>query len=165
MDKVLAKKTQIIEDVIAYIIQNGMTDIGLRKLAEVSGTSDRMLIYYFETKDALLGQVLHTIASNFTLQLDAVVGAEQQTAQELRDRILSLSDDPAFYPVIQLWFELVGLAARGQQPYAENARAIAANWLQWIEDKLVDTQKAEAISLFAEIEGKLLFKTVGLDVG
>ncbi|MBI1297837.1 hypothetical protein GC175_23120 [bacterium] len=70
-----------------------------------------------------------------------------------------------FFRVIQLWFELVDLAARGQQPYAENAQAIAVNWLQWIEDKLEDGQKEQATSLFAEIEGRLLLKIVGSDVG
>lgn len=164
MDKVTAKKVQIIQDLIDYIMQNGMTDIGLRKLANVAGTSDRMLIYYFDTKDALIGQVLKTIAANFTLQLDSLLGEEKQTAEKLRMQFLALSDNPEFYPVIQLWFEVVGLAARGQEPYAENATAIAANWLNWIESKLEDSQKDQSIGIFAELEGRLLLKIVGLDV-
>jgi hypothetical protein len=77
--------------------------------------------------------------------------------------LLSLSSTPQFYAVIQLWFEVIGLAARGQEPYAEQAKAIAANWLKWISSRLEDSQPEQALSLFAELEGRLLLKMVGID--
>lgn len=163
MDKVTAKKAEILQRLTHYLIENGVADIGLRKLAEVAGTSDRMLIYYFATKDALIGQVLQTIAANFAAQLDAVLGQEKRNADELLTALLSLSNTPQFYAVIQLWFEVVGLAARGQEPYASNATAIAATWLQWIESRLADGQTEQALSLFATLEGRLLLKVVGID--
>lgn len=162
MDKVTAKKAQIIQQITHYVVENGLDDIGLRKLAEVAGTSDRMLIYYFETKDALIGQVLYNIAANLAAQLDALLGQEKRTTALLLSELLSLGATPQFYPIIQLWFEIIGLAARGQEPYAENAAAIAANWLKWIESRLEDSQAEQAMSLFAELEGRLLLKIVGL---
>lgn len=163
MDKVTAKKAEIIQAITHHLIENGVTDIGLRKLAEVAGTSDRMLIYYFETKDALIGQVLQTIVANLAAQLDALLGQEKRTADELLTALLALSSTPPFNAVIQLWFEVVGLAARGQEPYAANATAIAVTWLQWIESRLVDGQTEQALSLFAALEGRLLLKLVGID--
>lgn len=161
-DKVTTKKAQILQQITQYLLANGMADSGLRKLAEVAGTSDRMLIYYFETKDALIGQVLHDIAANLAVQLDAVLGDEQRTADTLQQELLALSAVPQFYAVIQLWFEVIGLAARGQQPYAANATALARNWLGWIEQRLPADQAAQATALFAELEGRLLLKIVGL---
>lgn len=163
MDKVTAKKAEILQRITHYLIENGVADIGLRKLAEVAGTSDRMLIYYFATKDALIGQVLQTIVANLAAQLDALLGQEKRTADELLTALLSLSSTPPFYAVIQLWFEVVGLAARGQEPYASNATSIAATWLQWIESRLVNEQTAQALTLFAALEGRLLLKLVGVD--
>lgn len=162
MDKVTIKKAQIVQQVMQYMIENGVSDIGLRKLAEVAGASDRMLIYYFETKDALIGQVLHTIAANFALQLDAVLGQDKRNPDTLLRELLALSSIPQFYLVIQLWFEIIGLAARGQEPYAENATAIAATWLKWIESRLEDAQAEQALSLFAALEGRLMLKIVGI---
>lgn len=162
MDKVTAKKAEIIQAITHYLIEKGVADIGLRKLADVAGTSDRMLIYYFETKDALIGQVLQTIVAHLAAQLDVLLGQEKRTADELLTALLSLSSTPPFNAVIQLWFEVVGLAARGQEPYATNATAIAATWLQWIESRLVDGQTEQALSLFAMLEGRLLLKLVGI---
>lgn len=160
MDKVTAKKAQIIEQITHYLIANGMADIGLRKLAEVAGTSDRMLIYYFETKDALIGQVLQTIAAGFTAQLDALLGQQQRPAQVLRTELLALGSAPHFQAVIQLWFEVVGLAARGQEPFATNAQAIAESWFAWLEGRLAETERDQALAIFAEIEGRLMLRVI-----
>ncbi len=163
MDKVAAKKAQIIQQITHYIMENGMSDTGLRKLAEVAGTSDRMLIYYFETKDGLIGQVLHSIAANLAAQLDAALGQDKRTSAVLLTELLSLSNIPQFYSIIRLWFEVIGFAAREQEPYAKYATAIATNWLQWIEDRLLASQTEQAVALFAELEGRLMLKIVGID--
>lgn len=163
MNKVELKKAQIIQNVIQHMIDHGLSDVGLRTLAKVAGTSDRMLIYYFETKDALLGEALHAIAANLTSQLDALLGQHQRSAETLLAELLTLSSSPQFRVVIQLWFEVVGLAVRGQEPYAVNATAIGNNWLQWIERRLETSQRGEAAALFAELEGRLMMALIGLD--
>jgi AcrR family transcriptional regulator len=160
MDKVTAKKAQIIEQITHYLIAHGMADIGLRKLADVAGTSDRMLIYYFETKDALIGQVLEAIAAGFTTQLDALLGQHPRSANVLRAELLALGSTAQFQVVIQLWFEVVGLAARGQEPFATNAAAIAENWFAWMESRLVEVERDQALALFAEIEGQLMLRVI-----
>lgn len=66
--------------------------------------------------------------------------------------------------ISQLWFEVVGLAARGQEPYAVNATAIATSWLQWIESRLENPQAGEATALFAELEGRLMIKLIGVNL-
>lgn len=164
MNKVTVKKQQIIQQVTQHLIENGLSDVGLRTLAAVAGTSDRMLIYYFGTKDTLIGQVLQAIASNFAMQLDSVLGEHQRSAETLIAELLKLSDAPQFNMTVQLWFEIVGLAARGQEPYAENATAIANNWIQWIQNRLANPQAGQAIAVFAELEGKLMLKIIGVDL-
>ena len=163
MNKVTVKKAQIIQRATQHMIEQGLSDVGLRTLAKVAGTSDRMLIYYFETKDALISEALHAIAENLARQLDSVLGQHQRSAETLLAELLRLSHSPQFMLVIRLWFEAVGLAARGQEPYAANAAAIANNWLQWIQSRLEHSQKEEAMALFAELEGRLMIKLIGLD--
>ncbi|MEM7031744.1 MAG: TetR/AcrR family transcriptional regulator [Chloroflexota bacterium] len=164
MNKVAIKKQQVIQQVTQYLIENGLSDMGLRKLAAVADTSDRMLIYYFGTKDELMEQVLHSIASGFTAQLDAILGQHQRQADTLIGELLILSDSREFSPFIRLWFEVVGFAARGRSPYAKNATAIATNWLAWIESRLENPRPNQAIAVLAEVEGKLMLKLLGLAV-
>jgi AcrR family transcriptional regulator len=158
MDKVEAKKQQIIAQVTQYMVDNGLAELGLRRLAEVAGTSDRMLIYYFDTKDALIGTVLQSIAANLALQFDAALGTRQRDAKTLLAELLMLGAVPPFDAIIRLWFEVVGLAARGRSPYAENAAAIAQNWMAWIQQRLDDADADQAANVFIELEGTLLLK-------
>lgn len=163
MDKLTAKKAEIIQQVMHYFVEDGLSDIGLRKLAAVADTSDRMLIYYFKTKDALVGEVLHTVAANLARQLDSALGQHERTPDVLLQELLALSHTPKFNLVTRLWFEVIGLAARGEEPYASNATAIAHNWLQWIASRLEDSYADQAETLFAELEGRLMLSILGIN--
>ncbi|WP_369028198.1 TetR/AcrR family transcriptional regulator, partial [Nocardia farcinica] len=55
-----AKRTELLAAVVRYIAEHGLADLSLRPLAAELGTSSRMLIYYFETKENLLVQALAT---------------------------------------------------------------------------------------------------------
>ncbi|MFE3657201.1 TetR/AcrR family transcriptional regulator [Streptomyces sp. NPDC059165] len=54
----LAKRRELLDRVHAYVIRNGLSDLSLRPLARAVGTSDRMLLYYFGTKERLVTEVL-----------------------------------------------------------------------------------------------------------
>ncbi|GCE44139.1 transcriptional regulator, TetR family [Rhodococcus wratislaviensis] len=61
-----AKRTQLLADVVGYIAEHGLADLSLRPLAAELGTSSRMLIYYFGTKEELLVQALATQHPGFS---------------------------------------------------------------------------------------------------
>ena len=52
------KKQALLDRITAYVLEHGLGDLSLRPLADALGTSGRMLIYYFGTKDALVVDVL-----------------------------------------------------------------------------------------------------------
>lgn len=54
----LGKRADLLRRVREYVIHNGLADLSLRPLAKALGTSDRMLLYYFGTKDRLVAEAL-----------------------------------------------------------------------------------------------------------
>lgn len=52
------KRTELLADVVDYIGMHGLDDLTLRPLAAALGTSSRMLIYYFESRENLIVQAL-----------------------------------------------------------------------------------------------------------
>ena len=160
MSKAETKKQMAIERIIAYLLQEGLHKTGIRQLADAAGTSDRMLIYYFGSKDALLNQVLSAIADDVMVQLDALLGTHQRTPSDLLAEATAVMMNDAFEPAVSLWFELVGLAARGEEPYLSNAQTFADNWIQWIESRLIDPSREEARDLYGHIEGRLMLKII-----
>ncbi|MGX1887134.1 TetR/AcrR family transcriptional regulator [Streptomyces sp. NPDC055287] len=54
----LGKREDLLRRVREYVIHNGLADLSLRPLAKALGTSDRMLLYYFGSKDRLVAEAL-----------------------------------------------------------------------------------------------------------
>lgn len=155
MSKVEQKKIQIIQ----YIVENGLLNgMGIRSLAKVAGTSDRMLIYYFGSKDELINQALYVIASGVVYQLDGLLGTHKRLGVQLLAECTAVVSHEGFKPAVQLWFELVGLSVRQQEPYASNARQLAQNWIDWVESRLEEPHEGEAADLYAHLQGRLMLK-------
>tara|TARA_R110001606_G_scaffold193076_1_gene340807 strand:- start:719 stop:1219 length:501 start_codon:yes stop_codon:yes gene_type:complete len=162
MSKTLDKRQMIVGLLEAYILANGLTGIGIRELAKAAGTSDRMLLYYFETRDELIDAIFMSIANNMEVQLSLLLGEHKRTASVLLEELTMMGRSQEFMPSIRLWFELLGLAARGQEPYRSNATRIGRNWLRWIEGKLEKRQVHQAEELFATLEGRFLLHLIGV---
>ncbi|MFG2991842.1 TetR/AcrR family transcriptional regulator [Streptomyces sp. NPDC048257] len=54
----LGKRADLLRRVREYVIRNGLAGLSLRPLAKALGTSDRMLLYYFGSKDRLVAEAL-----------------------------------------------------------------------------------------------------------
>jgi AcrR family transcriptional regulator len=52
------RKAEILRDATDYVLEHGLSDLSLRPLASALGTSGRMLIYYFGSKDQLIVDIL-----------------------------------------------------------------------------------------------------------
>lgn len=52
------RETELLELAYAYVIQHGLADMSLRPLAKAIGSSPRVLLYLFESKEALIRALL-----------------------------------------------------------------------------------------------------------
>ncbi|MFE9867147.1 TetR/AcrR family transcriptional regulator [Streptomyces sp. NPDC005506] len=53
-----AKRADLLRRIRGYVLRNGLTGLSLRPLARELGTSDRMLLYYFGTKERMVAEAL-----------------------------------------------------------------------------------------------------------
>ena len=165
MNKYDLKRQALIDAAAAHLLRKGLANSGLRALAGAANTSDRMLVYYFGSKEALINQSLGLISDGLTGQLDQLLAEAEYTADSLFQALMAQGTNPVFLPTLRVWFELVGLAVRGEQPYAGKAREIAGRWIQWIEQKLSAAERHLAADLFARLEGHLVLALLGTSGG
>ena len=156
------KKTLFAARVAEFLLRDGMKDKGIRSLARAAGTSDRMLIYYFGTKDQLIEHSLEFIVSQLASTLDDALGTKRRSAAKLTKQLIELDTSPELTPTVQLWFEIVGLAARGVEPYKTKSVEIATTWLTCIESRLPAKEAHKTNDVFATLEGHLLLHVIGL---
>src|SRR5438105_12109833 len=55
------RKTLLLDQAIDYVAAHGISALSLRELASAIGTSHRMLIYHFGSKEGLLIAIVHEV--------------------------------------------------------------------------------------------------------
>jgi AcrR family transcriptional regulator len=119
-------RNRLLAAAVAIARQDGIADLSLRELASAIGTSHRMLLYHFGSREGLLAAV--------TL---AVEQAERDTLQDLgalraddARRFWAHYADPGLWPQERLFFELYVHALRGRPGTEGFLEHVVTGWLE-----------------------------------
>lgn len=121
---------------VAWFAANGVGETSLRTLATAVGTSHRMLIYHFGSREGLLGAVVESVEQGERAML-ARLRQEHEDPYAAGEAFWEHVADAAstFAP---LFFELSGHAMQGQ-PWAQSLREwLAHGWTAALTDLWVD---------------------------
>ena len=144
-----------------HVLTHGLSTASLRPMAKTAGTSDRMLIYHFGSKDALIGELLAHLASRMAAGLDLALPSERfDPEQELVTRILTIMRADEFRPYGRVWLEIVAGAARGIPAYRDAGHGIILVFLDWLAPRHPEGRDGAARTLTL-IEGSLVMEAVG----
>ncbi len=153
---------------VEHVLRNGASGLSLRPLAAALGTSDRMLLYYFGSREHLLETVLDLVGEGLVEALSDAIPSGRSNPSVLLQAVWSTARDPAVQPVLRLYVEVLGQAAAQVAPFPAAARRVAHRWLDWVQDR-VDVPAAErqeaAAALLAAVDGLLVLDlAVGSEV-
>ncbi len=154
-------KQALLSDLAEHVLEYGLNNASLRPMAAAAGTSDRMLIYHFGSKDALIVSVLEHLAARMEVGLDAALPAERfETESALIARVMERMRSKAFRPYTRVWLEIVAAAAQGNDAHLEAGRAIIDLYLDWLSVRHPEGAAGAAKALTI-IEGCLVMDAVG----
>jgi AcrR family transcriptional regulator len=120
----------LLEGAIDYVAHNGITDLSLRRLAGALGTSHRMLIHHFGSKEGLWVAIVHEVERRQRAILaDLVPNAGVPVAEAMRAWWRHISD-PSLWPNERLFFELYGQAIQGRPHTVAMLDGIIEDWLE-----------------------------------
>lgn len=114
------RRRELLEGALVYISEHGLVDLSLRPLAEALGTSSRMLIHYFGTKEELLIRAFTLRRTDLRTMLDVVVDLPG-----LRRAVmdywyaLAVGDEVVESRVL---LQILGAACANAEPYATYAK-------------------------------------------
>ena len=115
----------MLQAMVAHVLQHGIAEASLRPLAKAAGTSDRMLIYHFGSKERLISAILTGIAEMFGIMLDTQFAATRAPSRQTSlAKVAAITRDPAMRPVMRVWMQVLAAAAAGQTAYLATGGAI-----------------------------------------
>jgi AcrR family transcriptional regulator len=131
-------KAQLLSAAIAHLAEHGLTGATLRSIAGAIGTSHRMLIYHFGSRDGLLLAVTRAVEDEQRAALDALAADRDTSVAELTRRTWERVADPRLHPHSRLFFELYGRAVQGDPAAAPMLAWAVPAWLDRLTALLVD---------------------------
>lgn len=114
---------------VDFIAQRGISDLSLRELAGAIGTSHRMLIHHFGSKQGLWVEVIKAVEAQQRAALaDVMPDPAADPAAAMRTWWAHISD-PGLWPNERLFFEVYGQALQGRPGTEHLLEGIVDNWL------------------------------------
>jgi AcrR family transcriptional regulator len=126
-----------------HVARNGVGDLSLRGLAAVLGTSHRMLIYHFGSREGLLIEVIRAVEQQQREALQAML-AEEGTPEEIARRMWRRLADPSLWPNERLFFEIYAQALQGSPHALPLLDGIVDTWVEPLTRIAVEEGRPEA---------------------
>jgi AcrR family transcriptional regulator len=154
-------REEILAGALATTFEVGLSQLTYGRVAKHLGINDRVVVYYFPTKDDLVSEVLLAVGIELQATLAPAFAEPAADHLELLARTWPIVADDAADAVFALFFEANGLAAAGRSPYDSLVPQLVEAWIDWAAQHLEGTpaeRRVEAATAIAVIDGLLLLR-------
>jgi AcrR family transcriptional regulator len=107
-------RDRLLQQTIAYVSRQGVADLTLRTLAGALGTSHRMLIYHFGSKEGLLAAVVAELERGHRELLAELMADPDMTVPALARQLWRRVSAPEMWPFARLFFEVYAHGTQGR---------------------------------------------------
>ena len=155
-------RERLLAGAMEYVSRHGVGEISLRGLAAALGTSHRMLLYHFGSREALLIEVIRTVEEQQRMALAAILREEADAPPaEIMRRMWARVADPALWPNERLFFEVYAQALQGSPHALPLLDGIVDAWVEPLAalvapGRPAEEARAEARLGVAVVRGLLL---------
>jgi AcrR family transcriptional regulator len=129
------RRAKLLDEIVDYILSNGLAGLSLRPLAAGVNTSPRMLLYFFGSKEQLISDALAQIR----LRQQADFGRALAGSGRRRERLLrawSAWSSPKMAKFWRFCFGVYGLAFQNPKQFAVFLEQFIGDWLPPFEQAL-----------------------------
>jgi AcrR family transcriptional regulator len=122
-------RDELLERIVGEVATNGLADRSMRELAAGVGSSHRMLLYHFGSRDGLVAAI---VAATEAAQREALreLATETDSPADLVRALWARVSAPELRPFVRLFFET--LATQARTPGA--ATDPTSDWLDTVHD-------------------------------
>ncbi|MEU8789184.1 TetR/AcrR family transcriptional regulator [Streptomyces sp. NPDC048643] len=144
-----AKRRDLLDRVRDYLVRNGLADLSLRPLARALGTSDRMLLYYFGTKERMVAEALaldERRPLRHSQELLAGAGSPRDPARIRRfmEDVWQRLRTPDLHAALPLYLEIMAASLLRSDRYGPVMRNVLTEWTTLLSSAFRDLGMAEA---------------------
>jgi AcrR family transcriptional regulator len=128
------RRDALLDAATDHVLGHGLIGLTLRPVAAAIGTSDRMLIYHFESRDALVSAIVTRASERARATLGAL-----PAATDVRSAVNQLWAAYLTEPLsscLDVYVQAAATGLIGREPYLSDARASNDRWVAELGDYL-----------------------------
>lgn len=123
-------RTKLLEALLEYAAASGLANASLREIADGVGTSHRMLIHHFGSKDGVLVAVVAEMERRQQAALTELAESPAIAAPDGLWSVWQRWSDPGLVPFERLFFELYGQAITGKPWAVRLLDGVVDDWIE-----------------------------------
>jgi AcrR family transcriptional regulator len=143
-------KEKLLAAVVDVALADGIADKSLRSIAAAAGTSHRMLIHHFGSREGLLVEVIRAVEARQRAALAGLDAGSREMSAELADRFWKHLRSPDLAPQERLFFEVYGQALQGREWAQPLLDGIVEDWVgpvaAMLEESGITPQTARTVA-------------------
>jgi AcrR family transcriptional regulator len=159
-----ARRDEVLELAYRYVLERGMSGLSLRPLAAAVGSSPRVLLFLFGSKDGLVRALLARARADELERLDRVrASSEERDLVEVAAAVWRWLVADEHRPLLRLWAEGYARSlVEPDGPWADFARGTVEDWLELLGSaqqpavRVTEAGIAERTLALAVLRGALL---------
>lgn len=131
----MGRREDMLEAAADFVLEEGLIGLSLRPMAAAMGTSDRMLLYHFGSKDQLVAEVMRASTHRAVAAVQAL-----PAAPDVRTAVLHLWEATLRSPLDRcqrVYVEASALGLLGREPHASAVREANEQWTAALAAHLV----------------------------
>jgi AcrR family transcriptional regulator len=131
----VSRHEELLDQVTDHVLEHGLIGLTLRPLAAAIGTSDRMLIYHFGNRDALVSAVVANAGDRSVACVDALPGAP--SVRSAVNRLWAAYGEEPLNSCLDVYVQAAASGLFGSEPYLSEARTSNQRWAEALRRYLV----------------------------
>jgi AcrR family transcriptional regulator len=146
-----ARRAELLDRAVDYVCHNGLGELSLRPLAKAIGSSPRVLLYYFGSKEALVVEIVGRGRARQRAMM-AQLKLSSNSPREVARALWLEWSKPEWEPLTRLSFEVYTLALSDPSRFPGFLEGSIGEWLE----ALRGCTKTQATVLIAGFRGFML---------
>ena len=152
-------RDRLLAAAVEQAMRSGIADLSLRELAAAIGTSHRMLLYHFGSREGLLVAVAQAVEEAERARFLSW-GMTPEDARRIWQRL----SDPALWPAERLFFELYVQALLGRLGDEQFLDSAVRGWIAPVAAAMVEAGASEATAHIDARLGQAVVRGLLLDL-
>ena len=155
---------EILGTAVALALESGLSALTFGAVGRRLAISDRTVVYYFPSKTALITAVVGALVADTERLLESAFGSAPLSPDELLRRAWPVLTTSSADRVFDVYFEIIGQASAGRDPYVGLAAGVVSGWVDWLVPRMLGgdpgIRRRRALAVLAQIDGLLLVRQV-----